>query len=661
MAIGPSSNEQPQEEISPVSSDFQNRTFMGGIGVGTRSSLFTILGLAVLVGSGFGLLFANKELTKAEQSLNQAVELSAYAVGIERDIWRIRAESKELAKQLASHQSATNDAEIAATQEHIALANSVGLRLDNLYKRLDATPVGEQISTLREAVAQYIEQYDKSGKESTAPVPDLVSLETSLRQSMRKIGQTLTDINILSLNETITAIRAATTEFIESGASRDLAVIETHENGFSRLLSSVPISDEIKVALQQNLATNHTSLTAYAKVRLVRDNSRDRLDEIISYMLPSVDAITGFAGDNQMQAQSQRQSLHQRYRVYIASGFAGGVIVIMLFGLAMLRSISGPIRAAAIAGRKLKDGNTDIVVKGLGNEDETGDIARAFWTLKSRLGEANKIRDTIKKAKAEAERGRAASAEAEWLRRDLESMKSEADKGRNAIAEVALLRKVIDATSDSIGRNQNPGNNDAVPVASPLVEQPPPTKVVPDFPLDSISSISRQVAQSSQSVTAAADEAERTGTLIRNLSDAEKKIDGIDKFIAAIAEQADMLVVNTPPQEGETNLVILNGDGNKDAHTKPDVVSRRFDAIRSAAGQATWAVRDIGALIKNSREVALDIARLSSAEALEVTTDLLQQSENLRCMLDNLVNKMQHQITDHADGQAKEEDGPNIA
>ena len=85
-------------------------------------------------------------------------------------------------------------------------------------------------------------------------------------------------------------------------------------------------------------------------------------------------------------------------------------------------------------------------------------------------------------------------------------------------------------------------------------------------------------------------------------------------------------------------------------------MTRRFDMIRSTASQATWAVRDIGSMIKEARETALDIARLSSAEALEVTTDLLQQSENLRGMLDNLVNKMQDQVAIEPLSNVKEND-----
>ena len=125
----------------------------------------------------------------------------------------------------------------------------------------------------------------------------------------------------------------------------------------------------------------------------------------------------------------------------------------------------------------------------------------------------------------------------------------------------------------------------------------------------------------------------------------------METLITVIAEQADMLVINLPEQENETNLVVLNG-----IPERVDDVTRRFDMIRSTASQATWAVRDIGSMIREARETALDIARLSSAEALEVTTDLLQQSENLRGMLDNLVNKMQDQVAIEPLSDVKEND-----
>jgi hypothetical protein len=247
----------------------------------------------------------------------------------------------------------------------------------------------------------------------------------------------------------------------------------------------------------------------------------------------------------------------------------------------------------------------------------------------------------MEKAKVEAERGRAASAEAEWLRRDLESMKAEADKGKLAITEVALLRKILDATTDNINLKQIGENKTPDKVSENIIQPSAINEANNDSSLDKISTISRQVARSSEHVTAAAEEAERTGTLIRNLSDTSEKIDTLEALINVIGEQADMLVVNTPENASDPNLVVLNSFPEN-----PRGVARRFDIIRSTSSQATWAIRDIGAVIRASREVALDIARLSSADALEVTTDLLQQSENLRGMLDSLVNKMQGQVSD---------------
>ncbi|NQU57309.1 MAG: hypothetical protein HQ513_08740 [Rhodospirillales bacterium] len=643
MADKPLSGENMQGPSRPESNDFQDRTFMGGIGLATRSSLLVMLGFAVMVGGGFALNFADKELAKADVNLSQATSLNTFAASIERDVWRIRAEQRELSNR-------ASDAANAAAQEHLALVDALGQRIDGLYQRPDAALIGEHVSTLREAVALYGEQYQKSMQKEASPGPDMTGLEANLRRAIRDIGKILTSVNSLSINETMMSIRAATTAFVESGSGQDLVIIEGQQKEFSRLLTSIPITLETKNALRLGLENYNASLTAFAKVRLVANNSRNRLSEITSYMVPSIDAINSFAGDNFVEAQRARVFVRHRYRTLIAAGAAGAVMLVLLFGLAMVRSISGPVSAAAEAARNLTGGNTDIVVWGLGNEDETGDIARAFWALKESLAQANTLGLNMEKARAEAERGRAASTEAEWLRRDLQSMKAEADKGKEAVAEAALLRKIIDATTDTIGKNQNAEINEEEIASAPVPESSP------EMSLDSISSISRQVAQSSQNVTAAADEAERTGTLIRNLSDATGKIGAIEGLIAAIGEQADMLVIGAMPQRPDTNLVMLNGEASSKDPMNSDAVARRFDAIRSAASQANWAVRDIGSLIKDSRDISLDIARLSSTEALEVTTELLQQSENLRGMLDKLVNRMQDQIIDTPDDQTNDGD-----
>jgi len=638
--------------------EFKERTFMGGVSVSMRTTLFLLMGFAVFILGTFALVFSDKKLDQANLTLNDSVELASYIAKIERDVWRIRAESEELSKRLARKQFAISDAGKAASKEHVILANNLGLRLDELYLRPGAGLISQQVSTLREAVALYMEQYKSSTQIKDNPTPDITKLETILRQKIRNISKSLSSVNILSLNETMSEIRAVTTEFIESGASRDLATIENAEKEFMRLLEAVPISSEDKKTLKSSIIDYQSAMSTYAKHRLVYNDTRDRLEEIVSYMVPSIDAITSFSAKNLAEAQINEQNVRKKYRKLIASGIAGAFIFILLFGVAMLNSISSPIMAAARAARNLHSSKSLDKVRGLGNTDEIGDIARAFINIKDRLNESDKLHKIMEQAKTEAERGRAASAEAEWLRRDLESMKAEADKGKLAITEVALLRKILDATTDSISLKQIGESKASDKGPENNIQPTANNESKDDTPLDKISTISRQVARSSEHVTAAAEEAERTGTLIRNLSDASEKISTIESLITAIGEQADMLVVNAPEQGSDPNLVVLNS-----LPENPNGIARRFDIIRSTSSQATWAIRDIGSAIKESREVALDIARMSSADALEVTTNLLQQSENLRGMLDSLVNKMQGKVTEETvinidiDIEKNEDDG----
>ena len=326
--------DQPLSGARPLAKGgFQERTFMGGIGVGTRASLFILVGIAVFVAGAFALIFADKQLNKANLTLTDSVDLTSFISNIERDVWRIRAESEELSKRLANTQFAASDAGKAASQEHVALANTLGLRLDELYLRPSAEVIGEQVSTLREAVAQYMEQYNKSTQNEVDLAPDMTGLETILRQAIRNINKSLSTVNILSLNETMADIRAVTSEFIESGASRDLATIENAEKEFVRLLNAVPISSKDKSTLMSGMTEYQSSMSAYAKNRLVHDNTRDHLEEIIFYMVPSVDAITDFSGDNLAQTQKHYKIVRQKYRVLIASGIAGAFFLILLFRL----------------------------------------------------------------------------------------------------------------------------------------------------------------------------------------------------------------------------------------------------------------------------------------------------------------------------------------
>ena len=268
------------------------------------------------------------------------------------------------------------------------------------------------------------------------------------------------------------------------------------------------------------------------------------------------------------------------------------------------------------------------------------------------LGEAAQLRNDLANASAEIESG---ETEVARLRSEVEALGAEVEKSEATVIEAALLRMDLESTKAELEHAEALAKSglaktqeDLEPVEAPLAGtgSPPPAE---EAPPDTISLISKQVAMSSESVSSAAYEAERTGTLIRGLFAAAERVGEVEKLLATINEQTNLLVFKPGATDGRgggeaDNLVVLNSDqisASEQAGLGEDAIGQRFDIIRSTAGRITWAVRDLGGTIDSVKGIAMEIAETSSAEAMKVTTELLEQSEHLREMLDTLVNRIQ--------------------
>ncbi|HER26733.1 MAG TPA: HAMP domain-containing protein [Rhodospirillales bacterium] len=632
--------------------DFMDRTFLGGTGLSARISLFVLIGLACLAAGGIGLFKAYQDLGATGRQLVVADNLSHRVEAVEAAAWRLRAEGIQIKP----------NGDPGTTEAHVAKALELGRLLDDMYNRFETATLGELITTVREAIAQYAEAYDAGpGDPPKVNAAKNADQAAAVRTAGRHLQDRLGTVNILSLSKTISDMRLAETAFIKDGQAGSLISVANSQDAFYRLMKMVPLSDADSTDLATLMEIYQTALTEYAKGRIKVPDGSGRLSEIFSYMTSNIAALKDYADRRLAASIASDTKLRKFYLPLIASGGAGLLLVVLLAGAFILRSITGPFAAAAEAGKNIAAGK-DVVVWGLGNDDETGDVARAFSALKLRLGEIVSLRERLEKTRSEAERGRAATEEAAWLRHDLESMKAELAKGQAALDEVELLHKVIEAMRSDFKENAEAARVEtelgseklAIEASAEAPQQP----TVESPGMDSISEISRQVAESSQNVTAAAAEAERTGTLIRNLNDVSRRITGIEKYIKTIGEQADLLWVGAPGEgdgsQGASNLVMFSpdqhsADGSASGPDRPDMessIGRRFDVIRATASQTTWALRDINGVIIEARNVALTIAQTTSAEALHVTTDLLEQSETLRFMLDSLVHKMHDQLFD---------------
>jgi len=282
----------------------------------------------------------------------------------------------------------------------------------------------------------------------------------------------------------------------------------------------------------------------------------------------------------------------------------------------LLRSLTRPVLRLAAAAAELAHGNHMVAIPGLGNDDATGTIARALTYFRENLIQADR------------------------LRKELELALQRADAAQ-PITPLGITSAIL-------------------PPPPAVAPEPvlPPEPTLPEAELPraralvsnnseresgtQISVISRMLAETSQAASAAAGEAERTESMVNGLSETIQRIDDVETLLASISDQMSLLAVQTALNDdaGDTreNLVVL-ADKRQNSNIGQSVADR-IDTIQAGTKRAIKSVQQIGRTISEVNEVAVQFASDASSEALDAATVLLRQSEDLRGMLDDLLNKI---------------------
>ncbi len=589
----------------------QERTFLGGIDFSTRAVLLAFAGLVAMVVAGGVYYFADQKLSAAARDSAAAQELRALTARVEKGLWQIRGDEKDFLVR--------RDPRSVERYERTAAAlNGV---LSTLYARPDTGLASEHITTLDEGLAQYTTEFQTVVQAKKAPGPGATDdLVRRLAKSARDFDSMVAKTNSANLKDVVARMRRHEKDFIRQGATRDLARINDRSEEFGLLLASSPVAERDKSRIRDLLKSYQANLTAYARAKIPQKLSMTRLDDIFAYMLPSVDGLATFAEDGLAAAARAAEEARTFARTLVSGGVGAILALLTLVGIVIVRSIATPVRALAQAANRLADGDGSVPLPALGNSDEAGELAAVLTVFRENQGEIGRLRGQVAAMRAELEKSEAALKRSE----DVEMRDG-------------------DGAGLPVPRISEPAPISVREAASGMILSGP------------ISAISRQLAESSQSVSTKAYEAERTGTLIKNLGDAARRIGEVETLLSAIGEQTNFLVLKSAVTEGlsdEANkhLVVLS-TGYKsaaDQRASTDViVRRRLDAIRTTAGEASRAIRGIANSVAEVKEVAMDIAASTSAEALAVTTALLAQSECLRGMLDDLAGNI-HGATDEA-------------
>lgn len=580
-----------------------DQTFLGTLRLAARTRLFFLAGLLAIAAFGALLFFVDMKMTAAVDEFAEAEKMASLAAAVKTGIAGARGEEKKFLLQKDP---------VIAESFNIHL-ESVSESLSRLTGMAKSVTIRKPIDTIRDGLAQYDQQFSKLVKsEKALGLADGSGLSRKLQAATEDLQAKFSTAGYANLAGQVSRINQEGQETLLSGYKKGVGEIQKRYQTLITFLKETKIPAKQKKALQELLQKHETNLLAMINSRFAFEDEAQRFDDILTYLGPSTGAISGFAATRRNLAAEDLARAGKISRTAMAGGSAVIILTLIIIGLMMLRSMSEPIRVLANIAGRLADGDRSVSLPAQGNSDSVGTLARALDKWVQNLADLEQLRQELEHTRAELE-------------------KSLAEAEEDAMVAADAARAALLAEDDE--------------------EAPPRLHVLPGADDDAIvsggpiSSVSRQLANFSEYVTAAAGDVERTEALIKGLEDASNQIEEMDSLVTAIRDQTNLLAFRAGPKDhGDDNLVILSGEDKEPAEDSqfPDVdMAKRFDAIRDATDKAERTSAAVRGTMADITRMAHEIAATASEQALEATGKLLSQSEYLQNMLDDVISKIQ--------------------
>ena len=289
----------------------------------------------------------------------------------------------------------------------------------------------------------------------------------------------------------------------------------------------------------------------------------------------------------------------------------GALVLALVVGFLMARSISRPIIAMTGVMDRLAQGDTRVDVRGTERHDEVGDMARAVKVFKTSMAETERLRAEQAEAekRAEAEKKAAMAKIAD----EFEAAVSGIVKTVSAAAtEMQTTAQAMSTTAEETSRQST-----AVAAAAEQASSNVQTVATAGEELSSsITEIGRQVNESAKIAAKAVDEAEQTDRKVQSLADSAQKIGEVVQLITDIASQTNLLALNATIEaaragEAGKGFAVVASEvkslANQTANATEEI-AQQINSIQGATRESVDAIKSIGTTIRSISEIATTIA-----------------------------------------------------